>query len=367
MLMPQLTIPILDQALADIEADWIDNEPPGLVTSDPNSVWGAMRNVYGGYLQDLADTLAQWYINLDPRTTDSTDLYYWLRQMGLPTGGTSSNAAKQAALLTRLKKGAFTRTGRKNIVEMYLNATLGIPLEFGGSGLTLDAAGLSLSGTQVPVTSLYVIRENGPYGQNLLANGNFENNITGWTGANATLARVTSQAKYGAAALQMTIPAVALASASATIALAGATAGRIYTSSAWVKASGTGIGKQMYLLVQEMGGATGTQAATGASVTLTANWQQITVTRTIAQNDRTSFAMFVQCNTPAIGDVFFVDGAQIELGSSPTSFVDPEGTPYYYEVRILSANTPDMASLTRDLNWYTPAGITYNTYLVPSL
>ena len=87
--------------------------------------------------------------------------------------------------------------------------------------------------------------------------------------------------------------------------------GGAYRGTIWVKGQGSSIGKVVRLALRENGGATASAATTGAAVTLTSGWQQLTVSRTIAASDRTGLEMYVMQANPASGDSIVVDDASI--------------------------------------------------------
>jgi Carbohydrate binding domain len=210
-----------------------------------------------------------------------------------------------------------------------------------------------------------------PYGKNLLLNGDFEYDVAGWNPSNFTLTRVTSEAHHGAASMQVAATGTTNLWIYGTIQLPpGGTAGLKFTVSFWVKGAGSALGKQLYFYPQEAGGVAAASSMTGGSLLLTSSWQKATITQTIVENDRTitSIVFYLGADV-AIGDTFYLDEVQYEAGDTATafetplldsSFVDPEKTPYYYEVRIKNTVTPDIVGLTRELNRITPAGITFD-------
>jgi hypothetical protein len=208
------------------------------------------------------------------------------------------------------------------------------------SELTDDDASLTVSGT--PITDAVRTaslagdgREpEGTYGiweatTNLLTNGGFEANATGWTGTNGTVARDNARAKFGTYSGRLTITASGSAtSMSATATISGATAARKYSGSVWVYADSTQTGRDFVIILRETGGASG--AAESQSVkTLAAGWNLLTHTRTIAQNDRTGVLMAVGPSSNAgnfATQRYWIDGAQIEEQPLITPYVDTSGS-----------------------------------------
>ena len=117
-----------------------------------------------------------------------------------------------------------------------------------------------------------------------------------------------------------------------------ATAGLPYTASIWVKGTGASIGKSATFWFWYAGSATGTN--TFAYITLTANWQRVTVTSTPTGGGQ----LFVRLdpegiNTATVGDVVHAYGAQVEQGSFATSFIPTIGN-------TTATRTADVASVS---------------------
>lgn len=103
------------------------------------------------------------------------------------------------------------------------------------------------------------------------------------------------------------------------IALTGATAGRVYTFSVWVNAidASTNIG----LRIAEVGGASATEFGDSSYSAITVgSWTRLTLSKTITANDRTSLQVVFRSNNAAITRCY-AWGAQLELGSSATSYI----------------------------------------------
>lgn len=154
----------------------------------------------------------------------------------------------------------------------------------------------------------------------------------------------------------------------------GGTAGQTYTLSGWFFGGGAE-GKVAYIQVNEAGGTAPEVGISGAYVTLTNGWQRVSCTGTVTANDRTRLVIYIS-NVSGGSWNFIMDSVQVELGDTATPyadpvvvtpFVDPQQTPYYYEVRIKNSVTPDMVALNRELLRITPAGITFDVRLVPDI
>jgi hypothetical protein len=158
----KLTI-IPEATYSDIEHDFIENEPPGLFPSDQTSVWGQSRKVFSDHLQGIADTLAKWYGNLDPRTVSDDDLPEWEYMLDLPAGNIAlSPAQRKSAIVSRFTRGPFTRTRRKQIVESFIAPTFGAATLFSSAGIPLDATGVSMFSGSSSIAGTYLIIEDIP-------------------------------------------------------------------------------------------------------------------------------------------------------------------------------------------------------------
>jgi hypothetical protein len=160
--MPSVTIPP-ETSYSDIERDFIDNEPPGLLPGDQTSVWGQVRKVFADYLQVLADQLSTWYTNLDPGTSDVTDMRNWENELGIPVEAAGASIQqRQAFALARMARGPFTRSRRAALIEFFIVATFGNPLAFDSFGLALTPGGLPLFNEIVDVSGTYEVIEDIP-------------------------------------------------------------------------------------------------------------------------------------------------------------------------------------------------------------
>lgn len=135
--------------------------PAGLLIDDDNSIWAVLRGVVGEWLEDRRQDLEQLWLEMNINTA-SLYLGAWEEQMGLPPNVSTDIIKRRASVKARFKKGPFTRTRRKEIVEDYLLATLGPAVELTPDGVPLTAGGVPLYSGASSVTSLYSIVENIP-------------------------------------------------------------------------------------------------------------------------------------------------------------------------------------------------------------
>jgi hypothetical protein len=108
-----------------------------------------------------------------------------------------------------------------------------------------------------------------------------------------------------------------------TLAVSGATAGRTFTYSVWIFGEGSSIGKRMSIDLRESGGASADND-TLVYFTVVAGWQRMSVTRTIAYNDRTLVVAFIYGASDrapwlTTGDHIVIDGVQLEEKVVPES------------------------------------------------
>jgi len=162
-----------------------------------------------------------------------------------------------------------------------------------------------------------------PAATNLGTNGGFESNTTGWEGTGAAIARITTDAKFGAACLEVTV------SSAADIAGARRSAGDVvsaltqYTGSLWLKAS-TGAPTITIYLVEYTGADAfvQTNALTGV-VLSTTTWQRLSLT--ITTSATTGLLRMYAATFGSQTATFKVDGAQRELGAVATPYIGTNG------------------------------------------
>ena len=146
----------------DIEHDFIENEPPGLFPTDQNSLWGQARKIFTDELQVVADKMAQWYLNLDPRTVHVDDMPEWEYMLNIPDSTGKTDEARRAFILARRERGPFTRTRRRKIVESFITATFGVPIMFTPTGVPFTAGGIPFFSGEDSLVGTYTIIENIP-------------------------------------------------------------------------------------------------------------------------------------------------------------------------------------------------------------
>lgn len=146
---------------------------------------------------------------------------------------------------------------------------------------------------------------------NLCTNGGFETNTTGWVGeANVSVAPDITWSKFGFRSVKITKLTNGVAGAGFTFNVSGLTIGVVYTISGWMMGTAT----TCYLLCVGIGGSTpGAISSTPKKVTFT-----FTATGT-------SHNVGVQTGGGLAGEIVFLDGFQIELGSIATPYIETDG------------------------------------------
>lgn len=157
-----LTIPA-PVDFTDVEETWADLEPPGIFTPDQDSWHGQRRKVVTDILQGIVDDFSAWYYNINPNTVDANDLANWEVMLGVPASASNKTVdQRRAFVVSRWKRGPFTRARRAAVVESFIQATFGTPIQFTSSGVPFDSGGMTFADEAVPLSGAYNIVENIP-------------------------------------------------------------------------------------------------------------------------------------------------------------------------------------------------------------
>lgn len=198
------------------------------------------------------------------------------------------------------------------------NSSTGNAMTFSGNEITDQTRSVATQGDgrQAPDSSTGIWEST----TNLVTNGGLESNTTGWqtgvSGANtATLSRVTTQSKFGSAALQVVTPGSTSQEGAATNDTTF-TSGQAYTFSAWVKAP-SGAAFRCTLGNATVGSAQNNYTGNGS-------WQKCTVSETATGTGSAHGAVNTSSSTEAI--TFYVDGAQLENKVYATPYVETNGS-----------------------------------------
>jgi hypothetical protein len=185
---------------------------------------------------------------------------------------------------------------------------------------------------------------------NLVTNPSFEVDTTGWTASSTTVARVTTDGFIGSACATVTLTADSTA-AHARVAhtISGATTGRVFTGSVYVKAAtASDVGETCGVLIGEIGGAAADAYSAFGTVILTTTWQRVEKTYTLVEDDRTSVRLLVYPSRVGglTGDAILLDAAQLEELAIATSYADGTlGTGYAW------TGTAHASTSTRSLSY----------------
>jgi hypothetical protein len=130
-------------------------------------------------------------------------------------------------------------------------------------------------------------------------------------------------------------------------AISGATAGRQYTFSAWVRLVSGPTGAVNITAIED-GGATASASVTAGAVVLTGVPQRITATLTIVQNDRTGFRFFISATA---GGTYEIEYAmmQVEQAGTASSYI-----PSAAATATRAAELPTVTGAAFS-SWYRPA------------
>lgn len=152
-----------------------------------------------------------------------------------------------------------------------------------------------------------------PGATNLVTNGGFESDTTGWAGISATLARTTDVSKFGAASLEVSAsngqgarsPAVALTNAST------------YTASGWLRSES---GRTIRIAFWNAAFAT----VASATIAATSDFQRVSLTYTAAASEN-HYVTFQDLSGSGTAATFQLDGVQVETGSIATPYIETDG------------------------------------------
>jgi len=153
---------------------------------------------------------------------------------------------------------------------------------------------------------------------NLISNPDFEVDTAGWDTWQTSIERVTTEKWSGNASLKVTLTGTKGA-AQTDIALSSPVAGTIYTGSFYVKGAP---GKFVQVLLRLWGGASATSDLYSPAITCDGTWQRIIFSRAIDYSDRTMITLAFFSDGNAVGDIYYVDGFQLEQKPYATPFVN---------------------------------------------
>lgn len=149
----------------------------------------------------------------------------------------------------------------------------------------------------------------------ILTNTDFETDTAGWTPVSSTFVSSAAEHRFGTKSGLLTTTA-AFGYVTRGTAISGATLGRKYTFSYWVKGTA---GDPMRAQITAAGGAAGSVFVT-TDVTLDGTWQRISASITLVNNDRTAINVLAVCLKGTFPQVVYLDGIQLELKGYATPY-----------------------------------------------
>ncbi len=254
-------------------------------------------------------------------TTDAQDL-----RLVTGTGGPNERLRITAAGNTTITNGttgdALTvtnSTSTGNILVLKDNATTVVAIADGGAA-TFENSVNSAAAFQVQNLSainLFQV-DTSLDAANLITNGSFEVNTTGWAAKNgsgtSTLTQVTTQQYIGTGSMQDANTGASSASAGATWSRSF-TNSTVYSFSLFAKASGSNFS------TFEIGNSNNNSADTScltAQTVVTTGWTKFSCSFTYTGTTGTSFVYFKQ--TDATNHTMFIDGVKLEAASTATPY-----------------------------------------------
>lgn len=149
----------------DAIVDFIESSPPGLLPENEDSNFGfVIRGVWAAKVEDLIGEQDLLYGERFVGTSQAF-LDEWERQAGTPANpGGFDTKTRRAIVQGRIRKGPFTRTKRKEIIERYLAVTFAGGVALTPIGIPLTSAGVSLASTTGPadLSAIYKVVEDIP-------------------------------------------------------------------------------------------------------------------------------------------------------------------------------------------------------------
>lgn len=172
---------------------------------------------------------------------------------------------------------------------------------------------------------------------NLLTNPSFDTNTTGWSGSNATIARVTTPTPFsGTGALSVTCTSAGTCYATTTTGIGGVavTAGVTYTASAYVRTAVTTRGAFVNFAWYNNAG-TLISTSFGSGIVDSTTYQRTSVTAT-APATAVWAAVQVSFNATATSEIHYVDAVMMERSSVLNSYYDTSTTGSYSPTYVSS-------------------------------
>lgn len=156
-----------------------------------------------------------------------------------------------------------------------------------------------------------------PTGAEFVTNGTFDVDATGWTGTNASLARVTTPVRTGAGALSMTVTAAGSpARAGSSSSFVGITAGQRYIAQAWIRSAAAGEAMVVQFDWRDAASVYLSSNIGYSVVDNSSGWSLITVRANAPTSaTRVSVVVLTSGNAATAGLVHYVDDISLKLTS----------------------------------------------------
>jgi Concanavalin A-like lectin/glucanases superfamily len=144
---------------SEIEKLIIDEQPKNLWPENQNSNFGAVRKVFSDRFQECSDVVTELFNEFFVATANK-HLYRHEFQYDLPVSPSGrSLAQRRTDVLTRIRKGPFTRMRIRLLLEDFIGATFGESVQLTPEGVPIPATGIPLYADSVPSSTLYRVYE----------------------------------------------------------------------------------------------------------------------------------------------------------------------------------------------------------------
>lgn len=298
--------------------------PDGTMTAD-TILLPALNKNSGRSVPVAPNTVYTWsiYRKKGPQGTTVTDFIYDITHSGVITG-----TYKNRALSDTWERHTTTFTTPEGCTNVYLyigyNSTA-YPVEYHAWGAQLEAG--SAARTYYPTTDKQLLMDTSRPRKNLLlpnqANCCEDGTTTGfWGYTNGAISASTAQKWQGAYSLKCITPNAAASEGITTNAYPtyGLRPGATYTTSVYLRGDAGGETVKLYLF--ELTDANGEVGSSNSdTITLTTEWQRVTVSRTFGATGRGAHITVITTTQQAA--TFYVDGLQLEEGSTATAWEAP--------------------------------------------
>ena len=158
----------------------------------------------------------------------------------------------------------------------------------------------------------------------LLSNPGCESGTSGWQPYNATVTATAAVKRSGTRSCRVAATTGPFFSLAAQPSPVRPGVGTSFTATAWVRADAKG--GSVFAALRERGGTTADRTVYGGGVTLSTQWQRITVTLKVTGPGRAAVDFYVVRDPGATGQVLYLDDAELVASStSPSGAAMPVG------------------------------------------